>query len=373
MEIKVGIKTDGEPILRKEGEFTVLENMLIGDGFHWEKSIRAVLSGKLESMKPGNLEMDNVSLINTLPVETYLECVVGSEMNPEAPVEFLKAHAVISRSWVVGKIRNIHPCDSEGQLNLPDRLIGWDDTGNHRLFHVCSDDHCQRYQGLQQVHPLSLQAIRNTANEVLISNKGKIVDTRFSKCCGGVTEIFSTCWQPVEMDCIKSIEDPWCDLSGLSPQSRRLLLSGVLKDYDLSTPGYGYRWETEITKEEIEKNLKEKFSRDIGKLLKVTPLHRGASRRIDLIRLEGTESCIDIGKELWIRRLFSATHLYSSAFDIEDLGDKLRLSGAGWGHGVGLCQIGAANMAANGVTYQDILAFYYPGSSLTNLRKQNIR
>lgn len=363
MEIRVGIKTDGEPVLRKEGEVTVLENMLIGDGFHWEKSIRALLIGKVETVKLEKWE-DNISLINTLPVETYLECVVGSEMNPSAPVEFLKAHAVISRSWVMGKILNLHPCDPIGQINTERRLIGWDDTGSHQLFHVCSDDHCQRYQGLQKVHPISLQAIRSTANEILVSDRGNVVDARFSKCCGGITELFSTCWQAVEIDCIKSVKDPWCDLSALSIQNRRLLLSGVLKDYDLSTPGYGYRWETEIDKAEIEKNLKEKFGRNIGRLLKVTPLHRGASGRIDLMRLEGTESYLDIGKELWIRRLLSPSHLYSSAFEIEDLGEKLKLHGAGWGHGVGLCQIGAANMAAKGATYKEILAFYYPGARI---------
>ena len=390
MEIRVGIKTKGEPVLRKEGDHIILENMLIGDGFHWEKSIRAILIGKVESLETGQTESgrngepgfgsdgeecrdipseDNVTLINTLTVEKYLECVVGSEMNPKAPAEFLKAHAVISRSWVVGKILSLHPCGSEGQINKEDCLIGWEDTGNHQLFHVCSDDHCQRYQGLQKVHPTSLQAIRDTAEEVLISDRGNIVDARFSKCCGGVTELFSTCWQGVEMDCIKSIRDPWCDLSGHSPNARRLLLSGVLKEYDLSTPGYGYRWETEITKAEIERNLREKFGRNIGKLLRVMPLHRGPSQRIDLLRLEGTDSCLDIGKELWIRRLFSTNHLYSSAFEIEDSGSRLKLRGKGWGHGVGLCQIGAAHMAAKGATYEEILAFYYPGSRLNKIRE----
>ena len=291
MEIRVGIKTDGEPILREEGGFALLENMLIGDGFHWERPLKVMLSGKIELLlkdwkwetgsKPyieegrDTVTEDKVSLINTLPVETYLECVVGSEMNPAAPIEFLKAHAVISRSWAKGKILNMHPCGSEGKLSIDSRLIGWDDTAGHQGFHVCSDDHCQRYQGIQEVHPTSLKAIRDTADEVLVSRSGTIVDTRFSKCCGGVTEVFSTCWQPVEIDCIKSIKDPWCDLSGHDPLSRRLLLSGVLKDYDLSTPGYGYRWVTEITKAEIEWNLKKKFGRDIGRILKVIPLHRG--------------------------------------------------------------------------------------------------
>lgn len=392
MDIRVGIKTAGKPVLRKEGEFTVLENMLIGDGFHWERTIIARLSGKVELPKTAEKEAqrnvgkrnnwdeedryaqtkDKVSLINILPVETYLESVVGSEMNPSAPIEFLKAHAVISRSWALGKILNLHPCDSYDKINSERRLIGWDDTSNHCGFHVCSDDHCQRYQGQQQVHPTSLQAIRDTANEVLISHDGNIIDARFSKCCGGVTELFSTCWQPMEIEGIKSIEDPWCDLSALSIQSRRLLLSGVLKDYDLSTPGYGYRWETEITKAEIERNLKEKFGRNIGKLLKVIPVHRGPSHRIDLLRLEGTLSSLELGKELWIRRLLSANHLYSSAFDIEDLGDKLKLRGKGWGHGVGLCQIGAANMASQGASYKEILSFYYPGTILTNLEEIDV-
>lgn len=385
MEIRVGIKTAGEPVLKQEGEFSVLENMLIGHGFHWERSIRAFLSGKVELYKSGDEDersacggikswgegnrlagyKDKVSLVNTLPVETYLECVVGSEMNPKAPVEFLKAHAVISRSWVVGKILNLHQCGSEGKMDIGGCIVGWDDTGSHQGFHVCSDDHCQRYQGHQKVHPTALEAIQSTADEVLVSGSGKVIDARFSKCCGGVTELFSTCWQPIETDCIESINDPWCDLSGLSVQNRRLLLSNILKDYDLSTSGYGFRWETEITKEEIERNLKEKFGRDIGKILKVTAIHRGPSRRIDMLRLEGADSCLEIGKELWIRRLLSASHLYSSAFDIEDLGDRLKLHGAGWGHGVGLCQIGAAHMAYKGAGYEEILSFYYPGATLT--------
>lgn len=367
MEIKVGIKTDGLPIVREDRDFYLVENMLIGDGFHWQKNIEAKLPGKIYLFdKKGGMSKDNekVSMINVLPLEKYLECVVGSEMNPLAPIEFLKAHAVISRSWAMGKILNLHPAGENGFIAAADSLIGWEDTGAHQDFHVCSDDHCQRYQGLQPISSKALQAIRETDGEVLVSEKGEIVDARFSKCCGGKTELFDTCWQNLQVDCLQSFKDPWCDLSGLSLSSRRSLLGSILKDYDLKTEEYGYAWETGISKKEIKKNLKEKFGRDVGEILSLKPLHRGPSRRINMLRIYGSQGYLDLGKELWIRRLLSSSHLYSSAFEILDTGDAFKLIGHGWGHGVGLCQIGAANMAFNGKIYQEILSFYYPGSHL---------
>ena len=373
-EIRVGIKTNGKPRLGKEEGVTILENMLIGDGFHWEKEISAILPGKVEpychhdtNSENSELCSDNhckISLINSLPLETYLECVVGSEMNPSAPIEFLKAHAVISRSWAMGKILDIHPKSCEDKINSSNTLIGWDDTASHSGFHVCSDDHCQRYQGVQSITRVALNAIRETEGEVLVSPSGKLVDARFSKCCGGTTETFSTCWQTMEMECLESIKDPWCDLSNLNSQNRQLLLSSILKDYDLTTNGYGFSWEQEILKSEIEKYLFQHFGRNVGRIEKLTPIYRGPSGRIHLLRIEGSDGYLDIGKELWIRRILSPSHLYSSAFQIEDKGDKIRLIGKGWGHGVGLCQIGAANMALNGKTYHEILEFYYPGAKI---------
>lgn len=366
--IKVGIKTSGEPVVTREGDINVVHNMLIGDGFHWEKTIEARLPGTLHAYKKdtqGVTEADkNVTIVNELPVETYLECVVGSEMNPRAPMEFLKAHAVISRSWAMGKVTGEHKYPETGTTDEAEKLVGWDDNEGHQGFHVCSDDHCQRYQGRQEISPAGLQAIQETAGEVLTDTEGHVIDARFSKCCGGRTELFSTCWQSVEAAGIESFDDPWCDLSELSEADRNRLLGTILKDYDLATEGYGYRWTVEITKEEIEENLKQRFGRNIGKILQIEPLHKGPSGRIDLLRIQGTGGNLEVGKELWIRRLLSPTHLYSSAFEIEDNGSKLLLRGQGWGHGAGLCQIGAANMAMHGHDYRDILAFYYPGSIL---------
>lgn len=371
MTIKVGIKTDGVPKILRKKDYTLVENMLIGDGFHWQNSISVKLPGIVEEVKQVDFSSDhsykaddNISLINFLPLETYLECVVGSEMNPEAPIEFLKAHAVISRSWALGKIKNLHSTDRGGIINDDHTIVGWDDTAGHYGFNVCSDDHCQRYQGLQPIPEKALQAIRDTKGEVLLSNDGILIDTRFSKCCGGATEIFSTCWQNIQAECIASFLDPWCDLSQKPISAQRSLISSILKDYDRQTRGYGYRWEELVSKDLIKINLREKFGRNIGEIERVTVVHRGPSGRIDLIRLHGSISTLDFGKELWIRRLFSSSHLYSSAFEIEDLGKDLRLKGKGWGHGVGLCQIGAANMASEGYGYKEILSHYYPGSHI---------
>ena len=367
--INVGIKTFGKPILEKVGDKTLLCNMLIGDGFHWQSQIKAILPGEItildqpsESL-PESVE-DNVTLVNTLPLETYLECVVGSEMNPEAPIEFLKAHAVISRSWALGKILGVHPFGEEGKENDENRLIGWDDTSSHQGFHVCSDDHCQRYQGLQTISQKALEAINSTTGEVLVDRNGSLVDARFSKCCGGKTELFSTCWQSFDVNCLESVEDPWCNLSGMPKEEKDNLLSGILKNYDVATQGYGYRWETQITKSEVRENLQKKFGRNIGEIRSMEPMERGESGRIRLLRIHGTKGYLDLGKELWIRRLLSPTHLYSSAFGIDDRGEHFLISGKGWGHGVGLCQIGAANMGARGYSYKEILSFYYPGSHL---------
>ena len=373
--VKVGIKTHGQPLLKRYKDYTLLENMLIGDGFHWQKTLKVRLPGEVMELPEINdnekdcrcIMGDNVSLLNIVPLETYLECVVGSEMNPTAPFEFLKAHAVISRSWVLGKVRGAHPCDKNGQTDNATTLVGWDDTGEHSRFDVCSDDHCQRYQGLQVIPAVNKEAIGLTSGEVITDETGNIVDARFSKCCGGRTEVFETCWQPLHVRCLDSVDDPWCDLSNFSPSEKLRVLKSVLKDYDLETDNYGYCWRVEISKDEIKDNLLNRFGRNIGEILKLEPLHRGVSGRIDLLRIHGSEGLLDLGKELWIRRLLSSSHLYSSAFEIEDSEASVVLNGKGWGHGVGLCQIGAANMALNGYSYQDILAFYYPGAILSKL------
>lgn len=361
--ITIGIPTAGPPRLQDAGEGLVrLDNMLIGKEFHWQRELYVLLPGEVTVIDHEGRE--EFSVINRLPVETYLECVVGSEMNPMAPIEFLKAHAIISRSWAVGKMLKVHPEDDCGRADSPDRLIGWDDTSTHTGFDVCSDDHCQRYQGVQPVSDKAREAIRLTAGMVLTDERGDLIDARFSKCCGGRTELFSSCWQDHEMPGLRSFIDPWCDLSDVPDES----LNTIMKDYDLSTRG-GYRWETRVAKYEIGRNLHEKFGRDVGDILYVSPVERGPSGRIKLLGIQGSRGNLILGKELWIRRLLSDTHLYSSAFDIEDSGAELILSGRGWGHGVGLCQTGAAHMALCGAGYREILGFYYPETRVSRLKE----
>ncbi len=359
--IDVGIPTDGSPQLDKQGEHTLLRNMVIGLGFHWQRTVEALLPGEIL------IADDNVyRIIDRLPVETYLECVVGSEMNPAAPEEFLKAHAVISRSWAYGKIDGIHSESVDGKIHTPRRIIDWQDTCDHIGFDVCSDDHCQRYQGMQPMNEKLKRAVRATSGICLYDSDGTILDARFSKCCGGHTEIFPTCWQDTDIPSLSGFEDPWCDLSALDNDKKELLLRSILKDYDQET-GDGYRWSTKIGGQEIRCNLESKFGMDIGKILDLKILERGVSGRAKVIKIVGERDSVEIGKELMIRRLLAPTHLYSSWIDIEkdtDNPDTYLINGRGWGHGVGLCQIGAARMATEGYSYEDILAFYYPGSHL---------
>ena len=357
--IDVGIPTAGVPQLEKEGELTVLKNQLIGLDFHWRRTIETKLPGEII---PG---VDPVyRVIDRLPVETYLECVVGSEMNPAAPIEFLKAHAVISRSWAMGKISGQHIADEDGKIDSAELLINWEDTCDHKGFHVCADDHCQRFQGVQPMSDSLRDAIRSTEGLCLYTPDGRLVDARFSKCCGGRTEVFSSCWQPREEPCLESFDDPWCDLSGLPAERRDSLLKTILKDYDRSNGG-GYSWKTSISAEDTAHNLRNKFGREIGGIREIQVVERGLSGRAVRLLLKGERGELCLGKELMIRRLLAPTHLYSSWIDIDSTPDRegmFHINGRGWGHGVGLCQIGAARMAMEGHTFEEILAFYYPGS-----------
>lgn len=364
LEITVGIHTSGRPLLSDGGEgLTRLDNMLIGKDFHWQQTLSVLLPGVVEVLSCEPSDSHEINLINRLPLEKYLECVVGSEMNPDAPLEFLKAHAVISRSWALGKILGCHPEDNTGRIDTPECLIGWDDTAAHTSFNVCSDDHCQRYQGIQPISPEASEAILSTSGEVLTDTKGNLVDARFSKCCGGRTENFSACWQDYEVNGLASKEDPWCAPENITPR----VLKAVLKSYDLPT-GTGSSWSVVISKKDVAENLLKKFGRNVGRIKSLEPIKRGESGRIILLRIIGSEGVLTLGKELWIRRLLSPTHLYSSAFNIEDKGDYFKLTGSGWGHGVGLCQIGAARMALEGADYREILSFYYPNTICTSIK-----
>ncbi len=372
--VAVGIPTVGRPQLEKQGEGWLLRNMMIGKGFHWQRQVEALLPGEVvirwgnNEEKPGEVKVsgeEEYGVLNRLPLETYLECVVGSEMSPSAPEEFLKAHAVISRSWALGKILGAHDHSPTGKVDTDTCLIDWEDTSDHVGFDLCSDDHCQRYQGIQPLPPAIQKALRDTRGQILTTVEGKLVDARFSKCCGGLTEVFSTCWQEREEPCLVSFADPWCDLSDLSEEDQENLLSSVLKSYDQET-GDGYKWEVEVTAEEVKNNLKTKFGRNIGDITNLKVLEAGPSGRAKRLLLTGTQGSLELGKELAIRKLLSPTHLYSSRFTMEPLAGGWRLKGRGWGHGVGLCQIGAARMAHEGHDYRSILSFYYPGSVLSD-------
>ena len=351
-----------------------LFGVTIGKQFHWERRQTQLFAGTLKFIVEGG----KVTAVNRIGVEDYLLSVISSEMRASAGLEFLKAHAVISRSWVMsmvarrkvspGKIPPLERHDLPGILTwlhrdavekggIP-RLVKWFDHEDHKRFDVCADDHCQRYQGLTMAVGDSVrEAIDSTWGEVLTFD-GKLCDTRFSKCCGGLTEQFSTCWEDVDYPYLTRVEDPFCNTSDES------VLSQVLNDYDLETKDF-YRWTAEYGIDELSALISERSGHDIGRLIALEPLERGVSGRIKMLRIRGTRMTMDVGKELIIRRYLSKTHLKSSAFEVEMTSDKVILHGIGWGHGVGLCQIGAANMAHQGYGYAAILAHYYPGAQLS--------
>lgn len=362
--VSVGLYTDGEPRISQSGKFHLLHNLQIGHGFHWQKCMEAILPGTIKILdKPTE---EGVTLVNTIAAEEYLRCVAISEMSATAPVEFLKAHAVIARSWLMGKLRGNTASQISGRVSRPGLLIDWEDTSSHSGFDVCSDDHCQRYQGLQPLTPHAEEALESTRGIVLVDGSGNIADARYSKCCGGTTELFSTCWQDEDHGYLRSFKDPYCDLSQMSGQERDDLLATMLRDYDRNPEPFG-TWKTRISKKEIAENLRRNFGRDLGDVTAVSVSERGLSGRASMLSINGTKGNLRLGKELMIRRLLSSSHLYSSLFTLDDCEDYVSITGRGWGHGVGMCQIGAARMAGDGACFREILSFYYPSTTLNRL------
>ena len=341
------------------GGFT-LYGVTIGVDFHWQRSRDLDYSGILAFIVEG----DKITAVNKVDVEEYLLSVISSEMKSSAGLEFLKAHAVISRSWVLSQLRSRRklqtkgkPAKHKGMVDTPKRYIHWFDHEDHDAFDVCADDHCQRYQGLcMAVGDNVRTALQETCGEVLVYD-GEICDARFSKCCGGTTELFSTCWDDIDFPYLQSVKDPFCDTSDLE------ILSQVLNDYDLETHDF-FQWEQRYSQMELSQLVKERSGIDFGTIQDLVPLERGASGRIKRLSIVGSKRKMEIGKELIIRRWLSESHLKSSAFVIKRDGTGFVLDGRGWGHGVGLCQIGAAVMASKGYGYKDILAHYYPGSEI---------
>lgn len=360
-----------------------LTDVVIGINFHWERTENQKFKGSLKIID----ETAHLTAINILSLEDYLLSVISSEMNASSPIELLKAHAVISRSWLLAQKTkaqemngDYHSCTSTGE-----EYIRWYDREDHANFDVCADDHCQRYQGISKAcTPAVKKAMQATCGEVLLY-QNRICDARFSKCCGGMTERFENTWEPVVHPYLDKVSDaatpfPECDLSDEQQAHAWILssppafcntndaavLSSVLNDYDLETQHF-FRWEVSYTAGELSALVHKRSGIDFGLIREITPLERGVSGRIIRLQISGSQKTMTIGKELVIRKIFSETHLYSSAFIVEQSDDRFVFKGAGWGHGVGLCQIGAAVMGAKGYNYREILAHYFKDSKIEKI------
>lgn len=311
----------------------ILYDVVIGIDFHWQQKRTFKYAGGLKFIVEG----DRITAVNCIGMEDYLMSVISSEMKSSASIELLKAHAVISRSWLKARLK--------------------DHKAGHEHFDVCADDHCQRYQGLTMaVGDDVCRAVDRTWGQVL-EYGGDICDTRYSKCCGGRTELFSTCWEDVDLPYLQSVEDPFCDCENSS------ILSQVLNDYDLHTADF-HDWTVQYTTDELSELVRARTGIDFGTIVAIEAVERGPSGRIKYLRITGTIREEVIGKELAIRKALSSSHLKSSAFEIEKTPDGFTFKGRGWGHGVGLCQIGAAAMAAQGYDYRQILSHYYVGAEI---------
>lgn len=374
-----------------------LSDVTIGVNFHWERKETQTFLGTLRFV----VESDKICAINELPVEKYLESVISSEMSATSSLELLKAHAVISRSWLLAQMKKRRDVAESGNnffsfTKKEDMLIRWYDREDHTIFDVCADDHCQRYQGItKETSPHVAEAIRQTKGQVLLDGD-EICDARFSKCCGGVTEEFQYCWEDTPKNYLTAVRDIALGIESTLPnltneeeaekwirfnppafcntQDKRIL-SQVLNDYDQETVDF-YRWKVTLTQEKLQQLIADRLKMDLGSILDMKSVERGTSGRISKLQIIGTEKTFTIGKELEIRRTLSDSHLLSSAFivdkyDIDEQGvpQRFELIGAGWGHGVGLCQIGAAVMGEEGYLYDAILLHYYQGAEIKKLYK----
>ena len=374
-----------------------LSDVTIGVNFHWERKETQTFLGTLRFV----VESDKIVAINELPVEKYLESVISSEMSATSSLELLKAHAVISRSWLLAQMQKRREVAESGNnffsfTKKEDTLIRWYDREDHTLFDVCADDHCQRYQGItKETSPHVAEAIRQTKGQILMDGE-EICDARFSKCCGGITEEFQYCWEDTPKTYLTAVRDIALGVEHTLPNltheeeaekwirfnppafcntQDKKILSEVLNDYDQETVNF-YRWKEMLSQEKLQQLIADKLKMDLGAILDMKAVERGKSGRISKLQIIGTEKTFTIGKELEIRRTLSDSHLLSSAFvvdkydkDEQGVPQRFELVGAGWGHGVGLCQIGAAVMGEQGYHYDAILLHYYQGAEIKKLYK----
>ena len=368
-----------------------LYDVTIGLNYHWERQETQVFSGTLKLV----VDEEKIVAINILPVEEYLTSVISSEMNANSSLELLKAHAVVSRSWLFAQIekRKALSGKDEGFFSFTktkEEYIRWYDREDHTIFDVCADDHCQRYQGITKATNATVaEAVKATRGRLLMYDK-KICDARYSKCCGGATEEFENCWENTHYPYLSSIRDtdkeenlPLPDLTKEEEAERwirkapksfcdthdKKILSQILNNYDQETTDF-YRWKVRYTQTELAELIRTNTKSDYGDIIDLIPVQRGPSGRICKLKIVGTLKTFTIGKEMEIRRVLSDSHLFSSAFVVdkgevkEGIPQNFILSGAGWGHGVGLCQIGAAVMGEKGYSYEEILLHYYKGAEI---------
>ncbi len=357
-----------DELLFTGGKCFTLENVVIGVNFHWQRYENQSFKGNLRIVTGHDKVLSGAPgliAINIIDVEDYLVSVISSEMAATSSMELLKAHAVISRSWLLHPILNPHNGGNhQTSVETAESIIRWYERDAHTLFDVCADDHCQRYQGITKQTSENVQkAIDATRGMVLRSNSnGEVCDARFYKCCGGRTEQFETCWADEHYPYLECVHDHYCNTTD------HRILRQVLNDYDQETLDF-HDWTVSYTQQELSALIREKSSIDFGDILDLVPVRRGPSGRIFQLKIVGTKRTMTVGKELEIRKWLSPSHLYSSWFDVEKANNGLTfiLHGHGWGHGVGLCQIGAAVMADKGFTYEQILAHYFPNTTLKPL------
>ena len=377
--------------LDEESSFS-LYDVTIGINFHWERQETQSFIGTLKLV----VYEGKITAINILPAEDYLTSVISSEMSATSSLEFLKAHAVVSRSWLLAQIEkrkamSKKPGDFFSFVKTDTEYIRWYDREDHTIFDVCADDHCQRYQGITKATNQSVaEAVKATRGQVMMY-KNSICDARFSKCCGGITEEFDTCWENKKYPYLTAVRDDKNDTAmpdltieeeadkwiRSTPDSfcnthDKNIISQILNNYDQETTNF-YRWKVRYTQEELAELIRTNTKCDYGQIIDLIPVERGKSGRISKLKIVGTLKTLIIGKELEIRRTLSDTHLFSSAFVVDkgpqqdDVPAWFELTGAGWGHGVGLCQIGAAVMGEKGYNYNDILLHYYKDADIRKL------
>ncbi len=394
--IRLTAREDPSPPLRqgrkaRSGQVFTLFHVTIGKRFHWERAEDQTFRGDLILRPAGD---ETIAAINEIPLEDYLESVISSEMNDAAPFEFLKAHAMVSRSWLLAALDRRKTAKATalraGRITQKEEeVIRWYDREEHGLFDVCADDHCQRYQGITKiVSGQAEEAVRETRGRAM-TYQDEICDARYSKACGGITEEFATAWDDKRILYLTSVSDapsPHPPMRTEGDVSRWILsepesycntkdeglLEKILPGFDRETGGF-FRWKADYSREELEEILLEKSGFDFGILKKIVPLQRGPSGRISRLKIVGSKRRLIVGKELEIRRWLSRSHLYSSAFVVtmkhnpQGKVEGFSFHGAGWGHGVGLCQIGAAVMASRGFSAEEILSHYFRGVEIRKI------